>query len=236
MPGMPEKRTHDYLRHGTTNPFAPFNTADGTVISGIHRRHRAIECKKFLTKIDTEFPDGLEVHLVRDGYSTHKSPTILKWLETHPRFHMHFSPTYSSCISQVDRFFAYVTAGLLQRSDHRQSKHSKPPSANGSRDGTRTPNHSSGPNMPNRSSNPSNDFCTELKAKDTTVLDRGLFGHEIVGIKLRRGWPHLSRKGEERADQQYRGNSEAYRCKQRSPPRKKCPGETDENGDEQRIH
>ena len=119
MPGMPEKRTHDYVRHGTTSLFAAFNTADGTVISSIHRRHRAIEFKKFLTKIDTEVPDGLEVHLVCDNYSTHKSPSIVKWLEAHPRFHMHFTPTYSSWINQVERFFAYITTDLLQRSDHR---------------------------------------------------------------------------------------------------------------------
>jgi transposase/AraC-like DNA-binding protein len=119
MPGMPEKRTHDYVRHGTTSLFAAFNTADGTVISSTHRRHRAVEFKKFLTKIDTEVPDGLEVHLIADNYATHKSPTITKWLEAHPRFHMHFTPTYSSWINQVERFFAYVTSDLLQRSDHR---------------------------------------------------------------------------------------------------------------------
>ena len=118
MPGMPEKRTHDYVRHGTTSLFAAFNTADGTVISSIHRRHRTIEFKKFLNKIDAEVPGELEVHLVCDNYSTHKSPTIKKWLESHPRFHMHFTPTYSSWINQVERFFAYVTADLLQRSDH----------------------------------------------------------------------------------------------------------------------
>src|SRR5450830_1799461 len=84
MPGMPEKRTHDYVRHGTTSLFAAFNTADCTVIYSIHRRHRAVEFKKFLTKIETEVPDGLEVHLVCDNYSTHKSPTIVTWLEAHP--------------------------------------------------------------------------------------------------------------------------------------------------------
>ena len=119
MPGMPEKRTHDYVRHGTTSLFAAFNTADGTVISSIHRRHRAIEFKKFLTKIDAEVPEYLDVHLVCDNYGTHKSPTVVKWLEAHPRFTMHFTPTYSSWINQVERFFAYVTADLLQRSDHR---------------------------------------------------------------------------------------------------------------------
>jgi transposase len=107
------------VRHGTTSLFAAFNTADGTVISSIHRRHRSIEFKKFLAKIDTQVPDGLDVHLVCDNYSTHKSPSSVKWLEAHPRFQMHFTPTYSSWINQVERFFAYVTADLLQRSDHR---------------------------------------------------------------------------------------------------------------------
>jgi len=119
MPGMPEKRTHDYVRHGVTSLFAAFNTTDGTVISSIHRRHRTVEFKKFLTKIDTEVPDHLDVHLVCDNYATHKSPTVTKWLEDHPRFTMHFTPTYSSWINQVERFFAYVTADLLHRSDHR---------------------------------------------------------------------------------------------------------------------
>jgi len=119
MPGMAEKRTHDYVRHGTTSLFAAFNTADGTVISSLHRRHRAIELRKFLTKIDTEVPSDLQVHLVCDNYGTHKSPTITRWLAAHPRFHMHFTPTYSSWINQVERFFAYVTSDLLQRSDHR---------------------------------------------------------------------------------------------------------------------
>ena len=130
MPGRPEKRTHDYVRHGTTSLGVPpleapsggvaaFNSVDGTVISSIHRRHRAVGFKKFLNKIDAEVPDGLEVHLVCDNYSTYKSPTIVKWLETHPRFHLHFTPTYSSWINQVERFFAYVTADLLHRSDHR---------------------------------------------------------------------------------------------------------------------
>src|SRR5215208_2368325 len=119
MPGMPEKRTHDYVRHGTTSLFAAFNTADGTVISSLHRRHRAIEFRTFLTKIDTEVPGDLQVHLVCDNYGTHKSPTITRWLAAHPRLHMHFTPTYSSWINQVERFFAYVTSDLLQRSDHR---------------------------------------------------------------------------------------------------------------------
>jgi len=119
MPGMPEKRTHDYVRHGTTSLFAAFNTADGSVISSMHRRHRTIEFKKFLTKIDTEVPDHLDVHLVCDNYGTHKSPAIKTWLAAHPRFHVHYTPTYSSWINQVERWFAYLTDDLLRRSDHR---------------------------------------------------------------------------------------------------------------------
>jgi transposase len=119
MPNMPEKRTHDYIRHGTTSLFAAFNTADGSVISSLHRRHRSIEFKKFLAKIDATVPAELEIHLVCDNYGTHKSPAVRTWLDNHPRFHMHYTPTYSSWINQVERFFAYITADLLQRSDHR---------------------------------------------------------------------------------------------------------------------
>jgi len=119
MPGMPEKRTHDYVRHGTTSLFAAFNTADGTVISSLHRRHRSTEFKKFLAKIDATVPDHLDVHLICDNYSTHKHPTVTTWLTAHPRFHLHFTPTYSSWINQVERFFGLITADLLVRSDHR---------------------------------------------------------------------------------------------------------------------
>jgi transposase len=119
MPGMPEKRTHDYVRHGTTSLFAAFDTADGTVISSLHRRHRTIEFKKFLAKIDSQVPAHLEVHLVCDNYCPHKTPAITKWLAAHPRFHLHYTPTYSSWLNQVERWFAYLTGDLLRRGDHR---------------------------------------------------------------------------------------------------------------------
>jgi transposase/transcriptional regulator with XRE-family HTH domain len=119
MPGMPERRTHDYVRHGTTTLFAAFDTADGTVITSVHRRHRTIEFKSFLAKIDAQVPADLDVHLVCDNYGTHKSPAIKSWLTAHPRFHMHFTPTYSSWLNQVERWFAYLTADLLIRGDHR---------------------------------------------------------------------------------------------------------------------
>lgn len=119
MPGTPERRTHDYVRHGTTSLFAALNVADGTVISSVHRKHRSVEFKKFLAKIDKTVPQHLEVHVVADNYSTHKHPIVKAWLQKHPRFHMHFTPTYSSWINQVERLFAEVTRDLLQRSDHR---------------------------------------------------------------------------------------------------------------------
>ncbi|NJC22876.1 transposase/transposase-like protein [Arthrobacter pigmenti] len=119
MPGMPEKRTHDYARHGTTSLFAALNVADGTVIASTHRKHRAIEFRKFLTKIDKEVPDHLDIHVICDNYGTHKHPTVKTWLDKQPRFHIHFTPTYSSWINQVERLFAEVTRNLLQRSDHR---------------------------------------------------------------------------------------------------------------------
>src|SRR5215210_7006757 len=90
MPGMPERRTHDYLRHGTTTLFAAMNLADGTVISSLHRRHRAVEFKKFLTKIDEQVPEDLDIHLICDNYGTHKHPIIKTWLKAHPRVTLHF--------------------------------------------------------------------------------------------------------------------------------------------------
>ena len=119
MPGTPERRAHDYVRHGTTSLFAALNVADGTVISQVHRKHRSVEFRKFLVKIDKTVPEGLDVHVICDNYATHKHPTIQTWLGKLPRFHMHFTPTYSSWINQVERVFAEVTRELLQRSDHR---------------------------------------------------------------------------------------------------------------------
>ena len=119
MPGTPERRSHDYVRNGVTSLFAAMNIADGTVISSIHRKHRSIEFKKFLIKIDKTVPADLDIHIVCDNYATHKHAAVTAWLTKHPRFHMHFTPTYSSWINQVERLFAEITRELLQRSDHR---------------------------------------------------------------------------------------------------------------------
>jgi transposase len=119
MPGMPERRTHDYVRHGITTLFAALDVATGEIYGSIHRRHRAAEFKKFLTKLDSAVPADLDVHLICDNYATHKSPTIAKWLAAHPRFHMHFTPTYSSWLNQVERWFGMLTDQKLRRGTHR---------------------------------------------------------------------------------------------------------------------
>ena len=119
MPGMPERRSHDYYRHGITSLFAAFNVADGTVIGEIHRQHRATEFRKFLATIDKTVPGELDVHLICDNYSTHKTPAIRAWLAKHPRFHMHFTPTGSSWTSQVERWFGFLTDQMIRRGVHK---------------------------------------------------------------------------------------------------------------------
>ncbi|WP_410628502.1 IS630 family transposase [Amycolatopsis sp. cmx-8-4] len=119
MPGMPERRTHDYVRHGVTSLFAAFNIADGTVISQTYRRRRAVEFKKFLVAIDKAVPEELDVHLVCDNLSTHKTPAINDWLDRHPRFHMHFTPTSSSWLNQVERWLGFLTDQILRRGVHK---------------------------------------------------------------------------------------------------------------------
>jgi transposase len=119
MPGMPERRSHDYVRHGITSLFAAFNIADGTVISELHRNHRATEFKKFLTTIDKTVPADLDIHLICDNYGTHKTPAIKAWLARHPRFQIHFTPTGSSWINQVEHWFGYLTDQLIRRGVHK---------------------------------------------------------------------------------------------------------------------
>jgi transposase len=121
-PGTPERRTYDYLRHGITSLFAAFNIADGTVIGQLHRRHRAMEFKKFLITIDKAVPAELGVHLVCDNYGTHNTPEIRAWLARHPRFQMHFTPTGSSWINQVERWFGLLTDKLIRRGVHTSVK------------------------------------------------------------------------------------------------------------------
>ena len=118
MPGMPERRSHDYHRHGVSSLFAAFNIADGTVISQLRRRNRATEFRKFLVAIDKAVPDELGVHLICDNLATHKTPAINDWLTKHPRLQLHFTPTGSSWINQVERWFGFLTDQLLRRGVH----------------------------------------------------------------------------------------------------------------------
>ena len=119
QPGVPERRTHDYLRAGVTSLFAALDVATGTVIGSIHRRHRSLEFLKFLRKIDASVPADQDVHLILDNYATHKTPAVKRWLLRNPRFHLHFTPTGASWLNLVERFFAEITNKLIRRGVHR---------------------------------------------------------------------------------------------------------------------
>src|SRR5205823_109615 len=119
MPAAPSRQTHDYVRHGTTSLFAALDVATGKVIGQIQRRHRHQEFLRFLKTIDKATPSGIDLHLVLDNYGTHKTPQIHQWLVKHPRFHLHFTPTYSSWLNVVERWFAELTNRKLRRSTHR---------------------------------------------------------------------------------------------------------------------
>lgn len=121
-PGQVERRTHDYTRYGTTSLFAALDMATGKVIGEFHQRHRAVEFRKFLIRIDREVPQDMDVHLILDNYATHKTPAILRWLARHPRFHLHFTPTSSSWLNLVERWFAELTQKQLRRGVHRSTR------------------------------------------------------------------------------------------------------------------
>jgi transposase len=118
VPGTPQRRTHDYKRNGTTNLYAALDVASGNVIADLTPRHRAEEFRRFLNLIDKSVPDHLDVHVVLDNQSTHKTPSIQRWLVRHPRFHLHFTPTYSSWLNLVERWFAELTTKWLTRGTH----------------------------------------------------------------------------------------------------------------------
>ena len=119
MPGVPARASHDYKRAGTSSLYAALDLATGQVIGSLHSRHRAIEFRKFLATIDRQVPAGLDVHLVLDNVSTHKTPAIKRWLAAHPRFHLHFTPTSSSWLNLVERWFSELTTKNLRRGTHR---------------------------------------------------------------------------------------------------------------------
>jgi transposase len=116
-PGQAERRTNDYVRHGTTSLFAALNVATGEVIGHCHRRHRHQEFLAFLDEIDAKVSKepGVEIHLVMDNYATHKTPVVKRWFLSHPEYHLHFTPTSSSWLNQVERFFAEITEKRIRR-------------------------------------------------------------------------------------------------------------------------
>jgi len=114
-PGIPARQTHDYKRHGTTTLFAALSMLDGKVIGQCMPRHRSQEFVAFLKKIDAETPAGLDLHLIVDNYSTHKSPVVKRWLAKHQRFHLHFVPTSSSWLNMVERWFGQITQKRIRR-------------------------------------------------------------------------------------------------------------------------
>jgi transposase len=121
-PGLPACRTHDYIRHGTTTLFAALDAKTGKIIGKCFRRHRATEFVKFLRIIDESVPMKLDVHLILDNYSTHKTAAVKRWLARHPRFHVHYTPTYTSWINLVESWFALLTNRRLRRGSFRSTR------------------------------------------------------------------------------------------------------------------
>ncbi|MET9527002.1 IS630 family transposase [Streptomyces coeruleorubidus] len=115
LPGVPERRSFDYVRHGTVDLFAALNTATDKVITKLSAQHRAVDFRDFLDEIDRQTEPGLAVHVICDNLSAHKAPVVHTWLLAHPRFHLHFTPTYSSWINQVERWFAELERRCLER-------------------------------------------------------------------------------------------------------------------------
>jgi transposase len=119
--GQCVQRTHTYVRHGTTNLFAALDCATGKVIGECYARKRAQEFRRFLATVDGQVPSEFEVHLVVDNSSIHGAPTVQRWLRQHPRFKLHFVPTYSSWLNLVERWFANLTHDALRRGSHRST-------------------------------------------------------------------------------------------------------------------
>jgi transposase len=120
--GLPERRTHDYKRHGTTSLFAALNVATGKVIGECHRRHRSQEFLQFLKTIDASEPPERDIHLILDNYGTHKTPRVRRWLAARPRFHLHFTPTGASWLNLVERWFALLAEKQIKRGTHRSTR------------------------------------------------------------------------------------------------------------------
>ncbi len=159
MLGVPERRTHSYIRHGTTSLFAALDVASGFVIGKCYKRHRATEFLDFLKRIDAQVPNGLDVHIIMDNYATHKTAAIKAWLARRPHYHAHFTPTSASWINQVERWIrrTHPQEAPARRSIPHRPVSSKPISAPSSSATMKTPGPISGSNPPTRFSPPSSD-------------------------------------------------------------------------------
>jgi len=116
--GQPERRTHNYVRHGTLDLYAALNVATGKVIARCKQKHRSVDLRDFLREIDKQVEPDLEIHVILDNLSAHKSPVVKRWLMRNPRFHFHFTPTYASWLNLVERFFGLLTQEALKRGSH----------------------------------------------------------------------------------------------------------------------
>src|SRR6201987_3282054 len=153
IPGTPERRSHDYVRHGTTDLFAALNPATGKVIGKLSARHRAVDFRDFLDEIDRQTGPGLAIHVICDNLSAHKAPAVQKWLLAHPRVRLHFTPTYSSRISQAGRWFAELQRRCLDRGVFCSLDELTTALENWIKTWNATAGPSSGPRPPHRSSN-----------------------------------------------------------------------------------
>jgi transposase len=124
-PGLAERQTHDYIRHGTLSLFAAYDTATGRVLGHCHQRHRQVEFIRFLERIDQEFPDDgqTRLHIVMDNYGTHKTPKVCRWFARHPRFEAHFTPTGGSWLNMVERFLGKITTEAIRRGSFTSTRH-----------------------------------------------------------------------------------------------------------------
>jgi transposase len=167
LPGVPQRATHDYVRHGTTNLYAALDVASGKVLSQMTARSRAVEFRRFLARIDQQVPAELAVHVICDNSSTHKTPTIQRWLVAHPRFQLHFTPTYSSWLNLVERWFAELTTKWLRRGTHRSVAELEQAIQAWIDTWNEDPRPLCGPRPPTRSSTPSLTTANESTTQNT---------------------------------------------------------------------
>ena len=168
-PGQLERHTHDYIRHGTTDLFAALDVRAGTVIGEVHRRHRSVDFRHFLAKVERSTPAGLELHLVLDNASIHKTPLIQRWLVRHPRVHLHFTPTSSSWINLVECWFSILTARQLRRGNFARLEPLNQPSGPTLLKTMPTPRPLYGPNRPTTSSTLSHPSANGLLTHTTNL-------------------------------------------------------------------